>query len=79
MRNHRTMETAVHIAPAKDNRSTIRSTEWQTTGVRSVGRSKRWTDDIVGQQGTMWTGITKVRERWGVLAEGYVLQWKDTA
>ena len=30
----------------KDNRWTIRSTEWQIKGVRSVGRPKRRRDDI---------------------------------
>ena len=29
-----------HIARMKDKRSTIRSTEWQIKGVRSVGRPK---------------------------------------
>ena len=32
---------AGHIAQMKDNRWTIRSTEWQTEGVRSAGRPKR--------------------------------------
>ena len=55
-----------HISPMKENRWTIRSTEWQTEGVRSVGRPKRhWRDDIVGQQGSVWIRITKGRERWG--------------
>ena len=73
---------AGHIARMKDNRWTIRSTEWQIiiNGVRSVGRPKRrWRDDIVGQQGAVWTRTTKDRERWRTLAEGYFLQWKDTA
>ena len=71
---------AGHIAQIKDNRWTIRSTEWQIEGVRSVGRPKRrWRDDIVGQQGAVWTRIAKDRERWRTLAEGYFLQWKDTA
>ena len=49
----------------KDNRWTIRSTEWQTEGVRSVRRPKRrWRDDIVGQQGAVWTRTAKDRERW---------------
>ena len=30
-----------HIARMKDNRWTIRSTEWKTVGVRSAGRPKR--------------------------------------
>ena len=63
-----------------DNRGTIRSSERQTEGVRSVGRPKRrWRDDIVGQRGAVWTRIMKDRERWKTLAEGYFLQWKDTA
>ena len=53
---------AGHIARIKDNRWTIRSTEWQREGVRSVGRPKRrWRDDIVGQQGAIWTRIAKDR------------------
>ena len=59
------MKWAGHIAQMKDNRWTIRSTEWQTEGVRSVGRPKRrWRDDIVGRQGGVWTRIAKVRDRW---------------
>ena len=71
---------AGHIARMKDNRWTIRSTEWQTEGVRPVGRpNRRWKDGIVGQQEAVWTRIAKDRERWKTLAEGYFLQWKDTA
>ena len=55
---------AGHIARMKDNRATIRSTHWQIKSVRSVGRPKRrWRDDIVGQQGAVWTRIAKDRER----------------
>ena len=73
-------EWAGHIARVKDNRWTIRSTEWQTEGVRSVGRPKRrWRDDIVEQQRAVWTRIEKDRERWRTLAGVYFLQWKDTA
>ena len=64
----------------RDNRWTIRSREWQTEGVRSVGRPKRrWRDDIVGQQRAVWTRIAKDRERWRTRVEGYFLRWKDTA
>ena len=64
----------------KDNRWTTRSTEWQIKGVRSAERSKRlWRDDIVGQQGAVWMRIAKNKDRWKTLAEGYFLQWKDTA
>ena len=47
---------AGHIARMKDNRWTIRSTEWQIKGVRSVGRPKRrW------REMTLWGN----RERYG--------------
>ena len=70
---------AGHIARMKDNRWTIRSTEWQIEGVRSVGRpTRRWRDDIVGQQGAVWTRTAKDRERWRTLAENYYLQWNDS-
>ena len=59
---------AGHIARIKENRWTIRSTEWQIEGVRSDGRPKlRWTDDIVGQQGAVWTGMAKDRKKIGGL------------
>ena len=71
---------AGHIARRKDNRWTIRSTEWQIKGVRSVGRPKRrWRGDIMGQHRAVWTRIAKDRERWRTLAEGYFPHWKDTA
>ena len=69
-----------HIARMKDNRYTIRRTEWQIKGLRSVGRPKRrWRDGIVGQQGAALTRRTKGREYWRTLVEGYFMQWKDTA
>ena len=62
---------AGHIARMKDYRWTVRSTEWQIKGVRSVGTPKRrWRDDIVWQQGAVWTRIAKDRERWKTLAGG---------
>ena len=69
---------AGHIARMKDNRYTTKSTEWQIKGARSVGRpTHRWRDDIVGQQGRVWTRIAKDRESRKTLTEGYFLQWKD--
>ena len=63
--NNTKWKWAGHIDQMNDNRWTIRSTEWQTEDVRSVGRQKRrWRDDIVGQQGAVWTRIAKDRERW---------------
>ena len=42
-------------------------------------RTEKGRYDIVGQQGAVWTRTAKDRERWRTLAEGYFLQWKDTA
>ena len=69
------------IARMTDNRWTIRSTEWRVReGQRRQGRPKRrWRDDLVWQQGVIWSRKAKDRERWKTLAEGYLLQWKDTA
>ena len=65
---------AGHIAQMKDNKWTIRGTEWQIKDVRSVGRPKRrWRDDIVGQQGAVWTRTAKDRERWRTLVDGIPL------
>ena len=80
MRNGNGLDTAKwkwagRIAQMKDNRWTIRSTEWQIKGARLVGRPKlRWRDDTEGQQGAVWTGIAKDRESWKTLAESYFLQ-----
>ena len=58
----------------KDNRWTVRSTEWQKT--KLVRPKCRRRDDIAEQQEATW----KRAEEVGVtLAEGYFLQWKDTA
>ena len=74
---------AGHVARMKDNRWTIRCTEWQVRdGKRSRGRPKRrWRDDI--QQwlgvGATWSRKAKDRQKWKDLAEGYFQQWRDTA
>ena len=58
------LKWAGHIARMKDNRWTVRSTEWQIKVVRSVGTPKRcWTDISGGQQGAVWTRIPKDRDR----------------
>ena len=64
----------------KDTRRAIRSTEWQMKDVRSDGRPKRlWRDDIMGQQGTIWTKIAKDRESRKTFVGCCFLQWKNTA
>ena len=35
--------------------------------------------DTVGHQRAVWIRTAKDRESWRTLAEGYFLQWKDTA
>ena len=40
----------------------------------AVGEMTLW-----GNREAVWTRIAKDRERWRTLAEGYFLQWKDTA
>ena len=63
----------------KDNRWTIRSTEWQIKGARSVGIPKHCLrGDIVGLQGAVWMRIAKDRESWRTLTEDYFQQWEDT-
>ena len=51
----------------KNSASHRASTDWQIKGVRSVGRPKRrWRDDTVGQQGTVWKRTAKDRESLGL-------------
>ena len=58
----------MQTANAKKKKS-IGSTQWQMNGARSVGRPKdRWRDDIVGQQGVLWTRIAMDRESCTTLA-----------
>ena len=62
----------------KYNRWTIRSTEWQIKGVRTIGPKSRWRDDIAGQQGAVWTRTAKDRERWRTLGQQGAV-WTRTA
>ena len=48
--------------------------------LRPAGRpNHRWRDDIVEQLRAVWARIAEDREIWMTLAEGFFLQWKDTA
>ena len=70
---------AGYITQMKDNRCTIRSTEWQIKGIKPVGRPKRcWWDDCM-TQGAIYTDKDSKGQSWSTLIEGYFLQWKDTA
>ena len=55
---------AGHVGRMKDNRWTIRCTEWQVRdGKRSRGRLKRrWRDDIQLWQGATWSRKAKDRQ-----------------
>ena len=67
---------AGHIARQKDNRWTIKTTEWQPrTGKRRRGRQKqRWRDELTEYRGTTWTREAQDRHRWKMLKEGFSLQ-----
>ncbi|GFO16510.1 endonuclease-reverse transcriptase [Plakobranchus ocellatus] len=70
-----------HMARLKDNRWTLRVTEWQArNGKRSRGRqARRWRDDIVKTKGNAWSRDARDRNEWRRDAEGYILQWMDRA
>ena len=70
---------AGHVARSKDNRWTLRATEWQPrNGKRSRGRqTRRWRDDIVQIKGNSWYREARERDKWKHDAEGYILQWMD--
>ncbi|GFO31657.1 endonuclease-reverse transcriptase [Plakobranchus ocellatus] len=69
------------VARLKDNRWTLRVTEWQPrNSKRSRGRqARRWLDDIVKTKGNMWSRDARDRDEWRRDAEGYILQWMDRA
>ena len=64
---------AGHVARMKDNRWTVRCTEWQVrNGKRTRGRPRRrWRDDLQQWQGATWSRAAKDRQQWRNLAEGY--------
>ena len=72
---------AGHVARMEDNRWTQRITNWQPRiGKRSRGRPTiRWRDDLVQHKGATWGRKARERESWKSSAEGYILQWMDTA
>ena len=70
---------AGHVARMKDNRWTIRCTEWQVrNGRRARGRPRRrWRDDLQQWQGATWSRTAKDRQQWRGLAEGYLRHWRE--
>ena len=72
---------AGHVARMKDNRWTIRTTEWTPRDMkRSRGRQKRrWRDDLEEYFGTTWPRKARNRDEWRILTEGYIQQWMNMA
>ena len=61
----------------KENRWTIRSTEWQKKGVWSVGSPV--VGEMCGATGSIVDKDSKGQRKLRTLVGGYFLQWKDTA
>ena len=74
-----------HVARMRDNRWTIRATEWRPrNGRRSAGRPvTRWRDDMgeywkkEGQ--VLWTQYAHDRDFWRLRLEGYARHWAEIA
>lgn len=64
---------AGHIARLKDNRWTIKTTQWKgPLGKRNVGRpNKRWTDDIIQTAGKEWMKAAADRKSWKKMGETF--------
>ena len=78
-----------HVARMRDNRWTIRATEWcPRTGKRRPGRPvTRWRDDIGqfwkkerGKDGqVLWSNYAQDRNFWRLRLEGYAQHWAEIA
>ncbi|MCJ3464060.1 hypothetical protein LNY58_26610, partial [Klebsiella pneumoniae] len=68
---------AGHVMRRKDNRWTVRATEWiPREGKRNRGRQKvRWSDEIKKFAGIKWNQLAQDRVDWRSLGEAFVLQW----
>ena len=82
------MEMAGHIARIKDNRWTIRSTEWtpRNANRKRGGQRKRWRDDIEKyfiefrrknrrHARSTWSQMARQGTDWKRLEEGYDQHW----
>ena len=67
---------AGHISKLKDNRWTIRTTEWTPRDWRRPrGRPKeRWHDDLIRHLGPRWPQLARDRVRWRDVREGFLLR-----
>ena len=72
---------AGHTARQKDNRWTIRTTDWTPRDrKRSRGRqARRWRDDLDQFFGKTWPQTARTRTEWKRLTEGYIQQWMNMA
>ena len=70
---------AGHVARMKDNRWTVRVTEWTPRyGKRKRGRpSTRWRDEVerVGEN-IAWNRTAQNRNEWKEHAEAFIQQWR---
>ena len=71
---------AGHICRMRDNRWTIRVTEWYPRPKkRPRGRPKRrWNDDLCQALGTNWSQMARDRLRWKQSREGFLSMERDT-
>ena len=72
---------AGHTARQKDNRWTIRTTDWTPRDMkRSRGRqARRWRDDLDQFFGKTWPQTARTRAEWSKVTEGYIQQWMNMA
>ncbi len=66
-----------HVIQRRDNRCSMRVTEWQPrNGKGNQGRKRaRWRDEIRAFAGPSWSSLTSDRERWRMLGKAFVLLW----
>ena len=71
---------AGHVARRRDNRLTIRITEWIPHGnKRPRGRPRtRWCDDLIQYVGPTWSHIARDRKLWQACREGFLLRERET-
>ena len=71
---------AKHVARIRDNRLTIRVTEWIRCGhKRYQGLPRtRWCDDLIQCVGPTWSHIAKGRKFWKACREGFLVMERET-
>ena len=72
------LKLAWHFTRMKDDRWTLRVTEWypRDGGTKHRGKhSTRWRDKIEWLARNSWLATAKDREAWRKLEEAFILQW----